>query len=63
MEYAQNRKNVDSIWIDFVNPEIGKLERNKYHELYDENISLNWTPILNVLKPLACHSRSFKTIV
>lgn len=31
--YTKSRKNFDVIWIDFVNPNIGRLQRNKYHEI------------------------------
>lgn len=62
-KYTRNSKNVDVLWIYFVNPDIGKLQRNKYRKLYDENISSDWNPILRVSKPLACHSKNFTTIV
>ena len=59
----QKNENVDVIWIDFVNLDIGKLQRNKYHQLYDKYISPNWTPILCIAKQLASNSKSSQTIV
>ena len=61
--YMKNRKNVDVLWIDFVNRNISKLQRNKYSELYDGNISSYWTQILCVSKVLICNSKSSTTIV
>jgi len=44
----KTNNNVHVPWIDFIYIDIKKLQRSKYHELYDENVSSDWTPILHV---------------
>ena len=39
-------KNVDVVWIEFVDPTIRKYQRNKHSQLYEVNNEPTWTPIL-----------------
>jgi hypothetical protein len=43
---------VDVIWIDFVDPIVGKSQRDKFHHFYEKNISPSWTSIFRIAKPL-----------
>jgi hypothetical protein len=43
--YSKGKNEVDVIWIDFVDPIVGKSQRDKFHDFYDKNISPIWTPI------------------
>jgi hypothetical protein len=45
-KYTRKSKDIDVIWIDFVDPLIGKEQRNTHLHLYDKDIQLTWTPIL-----------------
>lgn len=51
--YSSNNNGPDIVWIEFSDTEIGKQQRNKFKQLYDINISPNWTPILRIAKSLA----------
>jgi hypothetical protein len=45
---------LDVIWIEFSDPFVGKLQREKFHELYDKNISPSWTSIFGIANPFLC---------
>ena len=61
--YLYGKKEMDVIWIEFVDPAVGKMQREKFHELYDNNISPSWTPIFRVAKPLPCARGNTQTTI
>ena len=61
--YSYGKKEMDVIWIEFVDPAVGKMQREKFHELYDNNISPSWTPIFRVAKPLPCARGNTQTTI
>ncbi len=52
-KYTRKTKDIDIIWIDFIDATIGKEQRNTYSQLYDKDVQLTWTPILRIAKPNA----------
>ena len=61
--YSKDKKQVDVVWVEFVDPIVGKLQREKFHEFYEEKISPTWTPIFHVVKPLSWSKGRKQTIV
>ena len=57
--YSKDKKQVDVVWVEFVDPIVGKLQREKFREFYDEKIS----PIFHVVKPLSWPKGRKQTIV
>ena len=35
--YSKDKKQVDVVWVEFVDPIVGKLQREKFHEFYDKS--------------------------
>ena len=61
--YSKDNKQVDVVWVEFVDPIVGKLQREKFHEFYDEKNSPTWTPIFCVVNPLSWSIGRKQTIV
>ena len=61
--YSYGKKEMDVIWIEFVDPNVGKMQREKFHELYNDNFSPSWTPIFRVAKPLPCARGNTQTTI
>ena len=61
--YSKDKKQVDVVWVEFVDPIVGKLQREKFHEFYDEKISPTWTPIFCVINPLSLSKERKQTNV
>jgi hypothetical protein len=45
-EYTKQDKDVDVVWIEFADTTIGKSQKNKHSQLYQQGIQQAWTPIL-----------------
>ena len=61
--YSKDKKQFDVVWVEFVYPIVGKLQREKFHEFYDEKNSPTWTPIFCVINPLSLSKERKQTNV
>ena len=61
--YSKDKKQVYVVWVEFVDPIVGKLQREKFHEFYDGKISPTWTTIFRVIKSLSWSEGRKETIV
>jgi hypothetical protein len=51
-------KNLDALWIKFHEMHIGKQQASKLSYLYNSNIACDWTPILQISKPLSTSKKT-----
>ena len=54
--YTRNKNELDIMWIEFVDPTIGRRQRKRFNELYDKDFKSTWKPIMRIAKSLSTTS-------